>query len=269
MCTGEIICALAMTEPGTGSDVQAIKTIARRTPGGWVLNGAKTFISNGQISDLILVAAQTERNAGSKGVGLFLADARDLAGFKRGRNLEKMGLKGQDTSELFFEDVALPEDALLGMTPGQGFYQLMNQLSWERLCVAMISLGAIDCALRETVRYTHERKAFGRLLFDFQNTRVKLAEARTKAEMLRAFLDRCVADIDKGALSAEAASMAKWWGSQVQCEVVDDCLQLFGGYGYMSEYLISHLYTDARIQKIYGGSNEIMKELIARGMKPA
>lgn len=268
MCRGDVISALAITEPGTGSDVQSIKTYAERTDEGWVLNGAKTFISNGQTADLIIVCAQTEKAAGAQGVGLFLAPVADLPGFKRGRCLRKIGLKGQDTSELFFEDTPLPADALLGMETGRGFSQLMRQLAWERLCVGLISLGAIDYALAETVSYVHERKAFSQPLFEFQNTRMKLAEAKTKAEMLRAFLDRCVADVDHQRLTAEAASMAKWWGSQTQCEVVDECLQLFGGYGYMLEYPIAHLYADARVQKIYGGSNEIMKELIARSLTP-
>lgn len=268
ICSGDLICALAITEPGTGSDVQSIRTLAEPKGDGWLLNGAKTFISNGQTADLIVVCAQTEKSAGAKGVGLFLLETEGLQGFTRGRCLKKIGLKGQDTSELFFENVELPGDALLGMEPGRGFAQLMKQLAWERLCVALMSLGAVDLALSETVSYVHERKAFGKSLFEFQNTRLKLAEAKTKAEMLRAFLDRCVADVDASRLTAEAASMAKWWGSQVQCEVIDECLQLFGGYGYMLDYPIAHLYTDARVQKIYGGSNEIMKELIARRLVP-
>jgi acyl-CoA dehydrogenase/long-chain-acyl-CoA dehydrogenase len=195
-----------------------------------------------------------------------MVETDSLEGFRRGKSLKKLGLKAQDTTELFFEDVRVPKNNLLGIHEGQGFYQLMNQLPWERLLIGITALGAIDFALEETTRYVRERKVFGTRVMDFQNTRFKLAEMKTKAEVTRSFLNDGIEKLDAGTLDASTASMAKWWGSQTQCEIMDECVQLHGGYGYMMEYPITRLYADARVQKIYGGTNEIMKELIARSL---
>lgn len=269
LASGESVAALAMTEPGTGSDLQAIATIAEsdgRDGDELILNGSKTFITNGQTADLVLVAAMTARGEGARGMSLLMVDTEQAPGFRRGRNLEKLGMKGQDTSELFFEDVRVPRANLLGGEEGQGFYQLMKQLPWERLLIGIMSVGHMDFMLQQTLDYVRERKAFGKRLYDLQNTRFTLAEAKTKAEVTRSFVHDCIARLDAGQLDAATASMAKWWASQQECEVADECLQLFGGYGYMLEYPIASAFADARVQKIYGGANEIMKELIARSM---
>ncbi len=266
MASGEMVCAIAMTEPGTGSDLQNIKTTAKLDGNEYVVNGSKTFITNGQQADLVIVVAKTDPTLGSKGISLMVVETADAPGFARGRNLEKLGLKSQDTSELFFDNVRVPPENLLGGTEGQGFYQLMKSLPQERLVVALGGAAAMDKALEETVAYTAERKAFGKPLLEMQNTRFKLAEVKTIAHIARVFLDDCVAKHLRGELDATTASMAKWWVTQMQCDTIDECLQLFGGYGYMSEYPISTMYADARVQKIYGGSNEIMKELIARSL---
>lgn len=265
MASGEVICAIAMSEPGTGSDLQAVATTAKRKGGNYVINGSKTFITNGQLADLVIVVAKTDPDARSKGISLFLVEA-SAKGFRRGRNLEKLGMHSQDTSELFFDDIVVGPESLLGTEEGQGFYQLMQSLPQERLTVGLMAAAVCEKAVKDTVAYTKERKAFGKALLDMQNTRFKLAEARTKAHIARIFMDDCVARHVEGRLDAATASMAKWWGTQTQCEVVDECLQLFGGYGYMTEYPIAQMYADARVQKIYGGSNEIMKELIARSL---
>ncbi|MEP2716917.1 acyl-CoA dehydrogenase family protein, partial [Pseudophaeobacter sp.] len=227
---------------------------------------SKTFITNGQQADLIIVVAKTDPGLGAKGISLMMVETATAEGFSRGRNLEKLGLKSQDTSELFFDNVRLPPENLLGGSEGQGFYQLMKSLPQERLVVALGGAAAMEKALEETVAYTAERKAFGKPLLEMQNTRFKLAEVKTIAHIARVFLDDCVAKHLRGELDATTASMAKWWVTQMQCDTIDECLQLFGGYGYMSEYPISTMYADARVQKIYGGSNEIMKELIARSL---
>ncbi|MFT6457864.1 acyl-CoA dehydrogenase family protein [Pseudophaeobacter arcticus] len=266
MASGEMVCAIAMTEPGTGSDLQNIKTTARLEGNEYVVNGSKTFITNGQQADLVIVVAKTDPSLGSKGISLIVVETAEAPGFARGRNLEKLGLKSQDTSELFFDTVRVPAENLLGGTEGQGFYQLMKSLPQERLVVALGGAAAMDKALEETVAYTAERRAFGKLLLEMQNTRFKLAEVKTVAHIARVFLDDCVAKHLRGELDATTASMAKWWVTQMQCDCMDECLQLFGGYGYMSDYPISTMYADARVQKIYGGSNEIMKELIARSL---
>lgn len=266
LVAGEKVAAIAMTEPGTGSDLKAIQTTAARDGNSYRLNGSKTFITNGQTADLIVVVAKTDKDAGARGVSLILLETDGAEGFRRGRNLRKLGMKGNDTSELFFEDVKVPMTNLLGAEEGQGFYQLMKQLPWERLVIAITALGMIDYAIAETVRYTQERRAFGQRLMDMQNTRFKLAECKTKAEMLRAFCNDAVARLEAGSLDAATASMAKYWGSEVQNEVMHECLQLHGGYGFMMEYPIARLYADARVQMIYGGSNEIMKELVARSL---
>ncbi|MDO6520820.1 acyl-CoA dehydrogenase family protein [Shimia thalassica] len=266
LASGEKVAAIAMTEPGTGSDLQAVKTSAVKDGNNYLINGSKTFITNGGSADLIVLVAKTDPSSRSKGVSLIMIETEGLEGFAVGRRLDKMGMKRNDTAELSFQDVRVPQTNLLGLEEGQGFYQLMRQLPWERLILAYSALGAAQCALDTTLDYVRERKAFGQRIMDFQNTRFKLAEAATKIEILAAFVDQCLAELDQGKLTAEKAAMAKWWSTDVQCEIVDNCLQLHGGYGYMNEYLISELYTDARVQKIYGGTNEIMKELIARSL---
>ena len=265
MARGDMVGAIAMTEPGAGSDLKSMRTTARRDGNGWTLRGQKTFISNGQLADLVIVAAKTDAEAGARGVSLFIVEAAKAEGFRRGRNLEKIGRHAQDTSELFFDDVKLPADALLG-AEGRGFHQLMSQLPQERLVIGVGAVAAMETAIAETLRYVRERQAFGQTLFDFQNTRFVLAEAKTQATIGRVFMDWCVERLVSGELDAATAAMSKWWGSQTLCEIADRCLQLFGGYGYMAEYPIAHLWADARIGMIYGGSNEIMKELIARSL---
>lgn len=266
LVSGERVAAIAMTEPGCGSDLQAVKTTAEKDGNHYRINGSKTFITNGQTADLIVVVAKTDKTAGAKGVSLIVVETDEVEGFRRGRNLKKLGMKANDTSELFFEDVKVPQTNLLGAEEGQGFYQLMRQLPWERLAIAITALGNIDFALAETIRYVQERKAFGKRVMDFQNTRFKLAEMKTKAEVLRAFVNDCIARAEAGTLDAATASMAKYWSTETQNEVMHECLQLFGGYGFMMEYPIARLYADARVQMIYGGTNEIMKELIARSI---
>ncbi|WP_050604734.1 acyl-CoA dehydrogenase family protein [Ruegeria sp. 6PALISEP08] len=266
LASGEMVAALAMTEPSTGSDVQAVRTTAEKDGNSYRLNGSKIFITNGQTADLIIVAAKTDKSEGARGVSLIVVETEGADGFRRGRNLKKLGMKGNDTAELFFEDVKVPMTNLLGAEEGQGFYQLMKQLPWERLNIAIMALGAIDFAIAETVKYVQERKAFGQRVMDFQNTRFKLAECKTKAEVLRSFINDCIGRLEAGELDAATASMAKYWGSEVQNEIMHECLQLFGGYGFMMEYSIARLYADARVQMIYGGTNEVMKELIARSL---
>lgn len=266
LVSGEMVAAIAMTEPGTGSDLQAVRTTAEKDGNVYRLNGSKTFITNGHSADLIVVVAKTDKTAGAGGVSLIVLETEGAEGFRRGRNLKKLGMKANDTAELFFEDVAVPMTNLLGSEEGQGFYQLMKQLPWERLLIALTALGVIDFAIAQTVAYTQERKAFGQRVMDFQNTRFKLAEMKTKAEVLRSFINDCIARLEQGELDAATASMAKYWGSETQNEVVHECLQLFGGYGFMMEYPIARLYADSRVQMIYGGTNEIMKELIARSI---
>jgi len=266
LADGSKIGALAMTEPACGSDVQAISTTAIKDGNQYSINGSKIFITNGQTANLIILATKTDKEAGSKGVSLIIVDTDEVEGFRRGKNLKKMGLKGNDTSELFFENVKVPLTNLLGNEEGQGFYQLMKQLPWERLLIGITALGAIDCALDQTIKYVQERRAFGKRVIDFQNTRFKLAEVKTKAEVFRSFVNDCIVRLNGNKLDAATASMAKYWGSQIQNEAVDECLQLHGGYGFMTEYPIARMYTDARVQSIYGGTNEIMKELIARSI---
>lgn len=269
MASGELIGAIAMTEPGTGSDLQAVATSAVKVDGGYRVNGQKTFLTNGQLANLICVVVKTDPAAGGKGVSLLMleTDAEESqTGFQRGRNLEKIGLKAQDTSEIFFDDVFIPARNLLGDSEGLGFVQLMEQLPQERLIIAVSACVAMDRALQYTRDYVKERKAFGKRIADFQNTQFKLAERMTEARIARVFVDDCAMKLLDGRLDASTAAMAKWWTTQKQCEIVDECLQFFGGYGYMMEYPIAKMYIDARIQKIYGGSNEIMKLLIARDL---
>ncbi|MBK7531884.1 acyl-CoA dehydrogenase family protein [Piscinibacter sp.] len=265
MATGEFITAIAMTEPGTGSDLQAIRTSARRDGEHYVLSGQKTFITNGGNANLIIVACRTGGD-GSKGMSLLVVETEQSPGFRRGRLLDKIGLKSQDTSELFFDDVRVPADNLLGGAEGQGFIQLMQQLPQERLIVALGGIGAMERALAETLAYTKERQAFGKPIWSFQNTRFKLAEVQATVLAARAMVDAAMLAHLKGELGVDRAALLKYWVTEQQGKVMDECLQLFGGYGYMSEYPIAELYTDARVQRIYGGTNEIMKELASRFM---
>jgi acyl-CoA dehydrogenase len=244
--------------------LQNVKTKAIRRGDEYVIDGSKTFISNGLLCDLVITVAKTDPDDAAKGISLIVVETADLAGFSRGRVLKKIGQHGQDTAELFYDGVRVPADNLLGTEEGQGFIQLMQQLPQERLVLAVAAVAAIEETLTHTLRYTKEREAFGKPVFQFQNTRFKLAEAATVARVARVFIDDCIVKHIAGELDVQTASMAKWWTSQMQCDIADECLQFFGGYGYMAEYPISRMFTDARIQKIYGGTNEIMKEIISR-----
>jgi acyl-CoA dehydrogenase len=266
LATGEMVGAIAMSEPGTGSDLQGVRTSARKSGNGYVLNGSKTFITNGQHANLIVVVARTDPDAGHRGISLMVVETDDAPGFRRGRKLAKLGMDWADTSELFFEDVTLPVEGLLGPEEGQGFIQLMSELPQERLLVATAAIGMIERALRLTIDYVKERKAFGKAIVEFQNTQFELAECKTEATIGRVFHDHCVERHVAGALDTVTASMAKYWLTDLQNKIVDRCLQLFGGYGYMDEYPISRMYRDARVQRIYAGTNEIMKVVIARSL---
>jgi len=263
-CSGETITAIAMTEPGAGSDLQGIQTIARRDGDHYVLNGQKTFISNGILADLVIVVAKTDPAAGAQGISLLVVE-RGMPGFERGRNLDKIGLKGQDTAELFFDNVRVPVENLLG-EEGKGFVYLMEELPQERLTIAVVAAAACENLLEDTLRYVKERKAFGRPIGSFQNSRFVLAEIATETQIARVFVDRCIQELNAGKLTVAEAAMAKWWTTELQKKVVDRCLQLHGGYGFMTEYPIAKAYLDTRIQTIYGGTTEIMKEIIGRTM---
>ncbi|MCM8626460.1 acyl-CoA dehydrogenase family protein [Accumulibacter sp.] len=262
MATGEMIAAIAMTEPGAGSDLQAVRTTALRQGDHYLVNGSKTFITNGWHCDLVVVVAKTDPAKGAKGISLLVVDTT-MAGFSKGNRLEKIGLKAQDTCELFFDDVRVPFDNLLG-EENRGFACLMTELPWERLQIAITAVAQMEAALEWTCRHCRERKAFGSELIGFQNTRFTLAEAMTEVQIARVFVDRCIELHMAGALDASAASMAKYWCTDLQSKVLDACLQLHGGYGYMWESPIARAWADSRVARIYGGSNEIMKELIAR-----
>ena len=264
MISGEAVGALAMTEPGAGSDVQGIRTNAVRDGDDWILNGSKIFITNGYHADLVIVAAITDPGKGAKGTTLFLVDA-SLPGFEKGKKLEKIGQHTSDTAELFFQDVRLPQSAVLGEL-NKGFVIMMTELPRERLGIAAQGIAAAEGALDITVDYVLERKAFGQTVASFQNTRFKLAEVKTEISLNRAFYEKCADQYERGELSADNAAMLKYAATEMQCKVIDDCLQLFGGYGYTAEYPISRFYTDARIQRIYGGTSEIMREVVARSM---
>jgi acyl-CoA dehydrogenase len=264
MASGEMIGAIAMSEPGAGSDLQGIKTSARLDGNHYVVNGQKTFISNGQLADLIIVVAKTDPSRGAKGTSLIVVETAEAQGFERGRNLDKIGQEAQDTSELFFDNVPVPTSNLLGPQAGMGFVQLMQQVPQERLTIGISGVATMERALDLTIAYVKERTAFGQRLIDFQNTQFKLAECKTEATVARVFIDRLIGLHLDGKLDAATASMAKYWVSDLENKVVDACLQLFGGYGYMMEYPIARLFRDSRVQRIYGGSNEIMKVLIAR-----
>ncbi|THH37105.1 acyl-CoA dehydrogenase [Aliishimia ponticola] len=266
LVSGEMVGALAMTEPSTGSDVQAIKTKAVKDGNAYRLSGQKTFISNGQHANLIIVAAKTDPSQGAKGVSMVVLETDGAEGFTRGRNLEKVGLHAADTSELFFDNVAIPPENILGGTENRGFYQMMEQLPQERLAIACCAVGAMEGAVERTIAYCKEREAFGGPLTQFQNTRFKLVECLTTTKVARAFLDECIAEHMRGELTIEKAAMAKYWTTDAQGKVLDECVQLHGGYGFMQEYAVAEMWADARVQRIYGGTNEIMKELISRSL---
>jgi acyl-CoA dehydrogenase len=266
LATGELIGAIAMSEPGIGSDLQAVRTTAVKKGNGYLLNGSKTFITNGQHANLIIVVAKTDPKERAKGVSLMVVETDDAPGFRRGRRLKKLGLDAADTSELFFDDVALPAENLLGTQEGQGFAQLMSDLPQERLIVAVHAMAMIERALRLTIDYVKERQVFGKKVIEFQNTQFVLAECKTEATLAKVFLDHCIGQHITGKLDTVTASMAKYWITDTQGKIIDRCLQLFGGYGYMEEYPISRMYRDARVMRIYAGTNEIMKVLIARSL---
>ena len=278
LCSGELVGAIAMTEPGAGSDLQGIRAKAEKVGDHYVLNGSKTFITNGFLAGVVLVVCKTDPTQGARGTSIMIVETgRDTSGrdwghdgptpgYRVGRVLDKMGLKAQDTSELFFDDVTVPADNLLGGKEGQGFYQLMGDLPYERMIIAVAALATMEGALAATLAYVNERQAFGKPIAQFQNTRFKLAEVATQVTVGRAFVDRCVQQLVAGTLDTATASMAKLWASETEGRVIDECLQLFGGYGFMNEYLITRMYADARVQRIYGGTSEIMKEVVSRSI---
>jgi acyl-CoA dehydrogenase len=266
MASGELIGAIGMTEPAAGSDLQGVKTRAVRDGDSYVVNGSKIFITNGYLAELIALVVKTQPGEGAKGTSILMVETKDLKGYRVGRILDKMGLKAQDTSELFFENVRVPAANLLGGAEGQGFYQLMGDLPYERALIAVVGVAAMEGALAETIQYVKDRKAFGRTIAEFQNTKFKLAELATKTRIARVFVDDCIAKIVSGTLDTVTASMAKYWVTDTQQEVLDECVQLHGGYGYMNEYLVCRMFVDSRVQRIYGGTNEIMKELISRSL---
>jgi acyl-CoA dehydrogenase len=264
MASGEMIGAIAMTEPGAGSDLQGVRTTAVKDGDHYVLNGSKIFITNGYLCDLVIVVAKTDPGKGAKGTSLLVVDT-SMAGFSKGKPLSKAGMKAQDTCELFFDNVRVPAENLLG-EENNGFVYLMQELPWERLQIAVISIASAEAAIDWTVAYTRERKAFGQEIMKFQNTRFKLAELKTEVQIGRVFVDRCVDLLLEEKLDPATASMAKYWCTDLQFKVMDECVQLHGGYGYMWDYPITRAWADARVQRIYGGTNEIMKELISRSL---
>jgi alkylation response protein AidB-like acyl-CoA dehydrogenase len=268
MASGEMVGAIAMSEPAAGSDLQGIKATAlRQADGSYLLNGSKTFITNGWHADLVIVVAKTDPQAGAKGTSLLLVE-RGMKGFEKGKRLKKLGLKAQDTSELFFDNVRVPAENLLGgaALQNRGFICLMEQLPWERMQIAVTAVAAAQAAIEWTVQYVKDRRVFGQPVAAFQNTRYTLAELQTEVQIARVFVDKCLELVRAGKLDTATASMAKYWTSDLQCKVMDECVQLHGGYGYMWEYPITRAYADARVQRIYGGTNEIMKEVISRAM---
>jgi alkylation response protein AidB-like acyl-CoA dehydrogenase len=267
LASGEMVSAIAMSEPAAGSDLQGVKTSAIRNGDTYLLNGSKTFITNGWHADLVIVVAKTNPAEGSKGTSLFLVE-RGMPGFETGKRLKKIGLKAQDTAELFFNDVKVPVENLLGgeAFENRGFICLMEQLPWERLQIAITAVARAQAAIDGTSAYVKERKAFGQAVANFQNTRFKLAEMQTEVQIAQVFLDKCTELLMVDKLDTASASMAKYWTTDLQCKVIDECVQLHGGYGYMWEYPIARAYADARVQRIYGGTNEIMKEVISRSM---
>lgn len=264
LVSGERVAAIAMSEPGAGSDLQAIRTTAVKDGNGYRINGSKTFISNGQIADLVVVVAKTDPSAGARGVSLFVVETDEVEGFRRGKKLDKIGNEAQDTSELFFDDMWVPAQNLLGMEEGKGFFQLMAELPRERLLIAITSVIVMEKALEMTIEYTKQRKAFGQRVFDFQNSQFKIAEMYAKARIAKTFVNDCIEKAIAGTLDNTTSAIAKMWATDTEWEIVDECLQLHGGYGYINEYPIARLFRNSRISRIYGGSNEIMKMLIAR-----
>lgn len=267
LASGEMVGAIAMTEPGAGSDLQAITTTARLEGDHYVIDGSKTFITNGFHADLICLAAKTDTTLrGARGISLIMVETKDLAGYRVGRTLEKIGQHGQDTCELFFDGVRVPSGNLLGTVEGQGFVQMMEQLPYERLLIAVSAVAAMELTVEITARYAKERKLFGGTLMDLQHARFTLAECKTETHIGRVFLDSCIERLMAGRLDTATASMAKWWLTDKQCAIADACLQLHGGYGYMVEYPIARIWADSRVQRIYAGANEVMKELVARSL---
>lgn len=267
MAVGELVGAIAITEAGAGSDVKGIRTTARRIGEHYVINGSKTFVTNGWHAGLLCLAVKTDPNAnGLKGISLIAVETKGLSGYRVGKSLNKVGMHGQDTCELFFDDVRVPAGNLLGGVEGRGFSQIMEKMTYERLAIAVAALATAERAVELTSKYVNERKAFGNALIDFQNTRFKLAECKTEAHVGRVFLDRCIEDFVAGRLDDSTAAMAKYWLSDCECRIVDECVQLHGGYGYMTEYPIARMWTDSRVHRIYAGTNEILKELIASSL---
>lgn len=264
LATGELVGAIAMTEPGTGSDLQGVRTLALREGDTYRINGSKTFITNGQLANLVILVTKTNKDEGAHGVSLMVVETDEVQGFRRGRNLDKLGMEAQDTSELFFDDMVVPKENLLGGAEGQGFFQLMQELPQERLIVALAGVAAMQFAMKETLAYTKERKAFGKPVFSFQNSRFKLAECQAMLLACQAMTDAAVVAHLQGKLGVDRAALLKYYVTEHQFKLADECLQLFGGYGYMREYPIARVWADARVQRIYGGTNEIMKELASR-----
>jgi len=266
MASGELIGAIAMTEPGAGSDLKGIRTRAVRDGDQYVVNGSKIFITNGSIATILMLVVRTDPGDRSRGLSILMVETADLPGYRVGRVLDKMGMAAQDTSELYFEDVRVPADSLLGLVEGKGMHQLMGDLPYERLTIALGGVAAMEGAVAETARYVRERKAFGQAIAEFQNTRFRLAEVVTYTRVARTFVDSCIEQLVRGELDTETAAMAKWWVTDMQQQVMDECVQLHGGYGYMNDYLVCRMFADSRVQRIYGGTNEIMKELISRSV---
>jgi acyl-CoA dehydrogenase len=265
MARGELIGAIGMTEPGAGSDLKGIRTRAVRDGDHYVVNGSKIFITNGGSAELLMLVVRTDPNDRGRGLSILMVETTGLPGYRVGRVLDKMGQQAQDTAELFFEDVRVPVDCLL-QQEGKGMHMMMGDLPYERLLIALGGVAAMEGALEETIKYVNERQIFGQAVSAFQNTKFKLAEAATHTRVARVFVDRCIEQLLKGELDTETAAMAKWWVTDLQQKVIDECQQLFGGYGYMNEYRICRMFADSRVQRIYGGTNEVMKELISRSL---
>ena len=265
MAAGELIGAIAMTEPGAGSDLKGIRTRAVRDGDHYVINGSKIFITNGGTAEILMLVVRTDPSDRGRGLSILMVETTDLKGYRVGRVLDKMGLQGQDTAELYFEDVRVPVDCLL-QDEGKGMHMLMGDLPYERALIALGGVAAMEGALEETIKYVNERKIFGQPVASFQNTRFKLAECATQVRIARVFMDHCIEQLVKGELDTETAAMAKWWVTDLQQKVIDECQQLFGGYGYMNDYVVCRMFADARVQRIYGGTNEVMKELISRAL---
>jgi len=266
LASGELIGAIGMTEPAAGSDLQGLRTRAVREADEYIVNGSKIFITNGYLAGLIALVVKTRPGEGAKGTSILMVETKDLEGYRVGRILDKMGMKAQDTAELFFDSVRVPAANLLGGSEGQGFYQLMADLPYERVAIAVQAVAAMEGGVAETIRYVKDRRAFGKSIAEFQNTKFKLAEIATKTRIARVFVDDCITKIVDGTLDTVTASMAKYWATDTQQDVLDECVQLHGGYGYMNEYMVCRMFADSRVQRIYGGTNEIMKEVISRAL---